>query len=194
MKKSALVTIIAALPLLFSCSSQPIRTVQNEQPVVGDDMEEQATVTTALPAPFLYRDKEGKTLKLVRMMEGGACKNEDQGVVGMFMLYADPDDIERIKQDKGEKVFADYEQVIEQFSMLALEQAVKELEFADDPFALDEEDAQRRLAEKLADLFDAAIAGAIVEFEANTTLMIDLVPLQDSFYFYLNGCDMSHEH
>lgn len=176
MKKSVLITSLLALPILFSCSSKPIQPEESDQPIVADDLEGQASVTTSLPAPFLYRNKGGKTLKLVRMMEGGACKSEDEGVVGMFMLYADPDDIDRIKRSEGDKVFADYEAIIEQFSMLALEQAVKQLDFADDPFALDEEDARARLAEKLSDLFYESIDDAIDEFESKTSLTIDLAP------------------
>lgn len=194
MKKSLLICFFALLPLLFSCSSQPLQPESSEQPVEAEEMDEEATVTTSLPAPFLYRDKDGQTLKLVRILEGGACKNDEQGAVGMFMLYADADDVERIKRTQGEEVFADYEQIIEQFAMLALERALSEMEFAADPFALDDEDAQRRLAQQLADLFNATVAGAIAEFEANTTLTIDLVPLQDSLYFYLDGCEMPHQH
>ncbi|WP_305907245.1 hypothetical protein Q9L42_016970 [Methylomarinum sp. Ch1-1] len=180
--------------LLPACSTPPVRQESVEQPTVADQAEEGASLRRALPAPDLYREKAGKTLKLVRIMEGGACQTEQYGVVGMFMLYADPDDIERIKQDRGAGVFAEYEKIIEQFAMLALEQAVNELQFFDNPFALDEEDVQRELAEQLIPLFDASVAEAITEFEAETTLTIDLAPLSDSFYFYLHGCEIPHQH
>ncbi len=193
MKYSAFFIVIPVLSLLISCASGPIGPQPNGEPDLVDETEEQATVTTSLPAPFLYRDKEGQTLKLVRMLEGGACKNDDQGAVGMFMLYADADDVERIKRSEGEAVFADYERTIEQFAMLALEQAVNRLNFSEDPFALDEEDAQRRLAEQLTPLFTDSIADAIAEFEGATSLTIDLIPLPDSLYFYLDGCDIARE-
>ena len=194
MKKTLLITLITVLPILISCSTESVKSDQDEHPEVSENTDEQTTVKASLPPSFLYKDKYGKRLKLVRIMEGGACKNEEQGAVGMFMLYAFPDDVERIKQTKGESVFSDYEQIIEEFSMLALEQAVNRLDFSDDPFALDQEDAQRRLAEKLSDLFSESIADAIVEFEDNSRLTIDVVPLPDSLYFYQNGCEMPHQH
>ncbi len=189
-----LLTIIslALLLLLPACSTSTAQRPVAVEPAVADETGDEESFSVALPAPDLYRKKDGKTLKLVRILEGGACQDENKGAVGMFMLYADPDDIERVKKTKGEKVFAEFEQVIEEFAMLALQQAVNELEFSDDPFALDDEDVQKKLAEQLKWLFDASVADAVTEFESATSLTIDLVPLPDSLYFYLDGCELPH--
>jgi hypothetical protein len=71
----------------------------------------------------------GQTLQLVRVMEGGACKNSQQGAFGLFKLYVNLDDIERVKQAQGSEVFADFELSIQDFSMHALQQAVNRFDF-----------------------------------------------------------------
>ncbi len=83
-----------------------------------------------LGTPDLSILKDGKLLQLVRTMEGGACKNDQQGATGLFKLYANADDIERIKQTQGAEIFADFEIHIQDFSMLALQQAVKRLNYS----------------------------------------------------------------
>lgn len=196
MNKSFFVIALLLSLFLSACSTQPV--VQSQEPPAETDdyrvADEEIESSIALPAPDLFREKNGKTLKLVKIMEGGACKNDEEGVVGMFMLYADPDDIERIKQNQGKRVFSDFEQAIEELAMLALQQAVDDLDFSVDPFAIDDEDIQRRQAEKLMPLFDHSVNGALIEFENETTLTIDLKPMQDSLYFYLDGCELPHEH
>ena len=52
--------------------------------------------------------KGEKKLNLVRIMDGGICKNEFQGAKGAFLLYADSNDIERIKREKGAAIFSDF--------------------------------------------------------------------------------------
>ena len=59
--------------------------------------------------PAMTIIKSGKTLNLVRIMDGAACKNEFEGAKGSFLLYADPTDIERIKREQGVKVFTEFE-------------------------------------------------------------------------------------
>ena len=65
--------------------------------------------------PPLTLVKGNKTLNLVRIMDGGACKNDYQGVKGAFLVYADPTDIDRIKRDKGPQIFSDFESKIQIF-------------------------------------------------------------------------------
>jgi hypothetical protein len=48
---------------------------------------------------------------------------------GLFKLYANLDDIKRIKQAQGSEVFADFELSIQNFSMHALQQAVNHFDF-----------------------------------------------------------------
>lgn len=196
MNKSFILIVSLLSFFLSACSTQPVVQSQDVQPEVESYQiaDEEAESGISLPAPDLYRVKDGKTLKLIKLMEGGACKNDSEGVVGMFMLYADPDDIERIKQQQGNGVFADFEEGIEELAMLALQQAIEELDFNEDPFAIDDEDIQRKQAEALMPLFKDSVTGSLVEFENETTLTIDLLPMQNSLYFYLDGCELPHEH
>ena len=184
------------LPVFSACSIQATQAVSNADSTHIDSAATVATISldNALPAPDLTKVKAGKTLKLVRIMEGGACKNNQQGAVGMFRLYADPDDIDRIEQNEGAGAFADFERRIEAFSMLSLQQAIDRLDFQVDSSALNEGDAQQKLADELANSFIDFIADDIAEFEAETMLTIDVIPLPDSLIIYLNACKTPHDH
>ncbi len=180
------------LPVISACSTQETLPASNPEPM---DTVATISLNNALPAPDLTIVKDGKTLKLVRIMEGGACKNNQQGAVGMFRLYADPEDIERIKQNQGARVFADFEVLIEAFSMLTLQQAIDRLDFPNDAYATrNEGEVQQKLADELANLFINLIADDIAEFEAETQLTIAVKPLPDSLQVYLNGCETPHDH
>ncbi|MGR9117339.1 MAG: hypothetical protein ACU85E_16410, partial [Gammaproteobacteria bacterium] len=145
-------------------------------------------------SPALIQEKAGKMLRLVRMMDGGACKNDTDGVSGLFLLYADPDDIERIKAERGGQVFAKFEREIEVFASVALQQAVNKTRFVPDPFALGIADAQLKIARQLLEQFDLAITPAIENFQHETTLTIEVTPFFSSLVFYTEGCDATHLH
>ncbi len=136
--------------------------------------------------------KRGKTLRLVKAMEGGSCKNDNQGAKGLFLLYADPDDFERIKLEKGNAVFADFEKQIHAFSLTAFDNAVKSTNIAIDPFAFDPKDVQSKLSNKLAEAFKLNVNKDIAAFEAKTSLTIDVIAYKRFFKFYIDNCEATH--
>jgi hypothetical protein len=133
--------------------------------------------------------KGEKKLNLVRIMDGGACKNDLQGVKGTFLLYADPSDIDRIKKDKGNKIFSDFESKIQAIASDSLQQAINESNLAEDPFALGEEEAQQKLAKQLTQNFNSASTVPIKGFEKETTLTIAITTFVPSFIFFQKGCE-----
>ena len=184
------------LTVLSACSTQPPKPISNTDSTKIHSTSTDAVVTLdkSLAAPDLTIIKNGKTLKLTRIMEGGACKNNQQGALGLFRLYTNPDDIERIKQNQGSGVFADFELLIEAFSMRALQKTVDQFDFQPDLFAISESDVQKELADKFTRMFISLIADDIAEFEIKTTLMIDVSPLPNALTIYLNGCETAHDH
>ncbi len=184
------------LTMLSACSSQSTRPIQNtpSTPLDSEVKVESITKSNALSAPDLTIVKAGKTLKLSRIMEGGACKNKQQGAVGMFQLYANPDDIKRIQQNQGTEVFADFEIRISKFSEQTLQQAINSLDFQAGTSVQHEKKIQQKLIEELTNLFNNLITDDIAEFEAETTLIIDVTPLPDSLNIYLHGCEIPHGH
>jgi hypothetical protein len=118
--------------------------------------------------------KGDKKLNLVRIMDGGICKNEFQGAKGAFLLYADPNDIERIKREKGAAVFSDFETKIQNLSGNVLQEAIDKTNLSEDPFALGEDEAQQKLANKLANNFRKAA-------------------FPPSLVFYQKGCEAIHD-
>lgn len=186
--------LLAALSACSSQSTQPIQDTSSTSPVDSEITVEPISKNNSLSAPDLTKSKVGKTLKLSRIMEGGACKNNRQGAVGMFQLYANPDDIKRIQQNQGAEVFADFELRISNFSEQTLQQAVNSLDFQGDTSALNKKKIQQQLIEELTNLFNELITDDIAEFEAETTLTIDVAPLPDSLNIYLDGCEIPHGH
>ena len=138
--------------------------------------------------------KGGKSLRLVKAMEGGSCKNDNQGAKGLFLLYADPDDFQRIKHEKGSGIFAAFEKQIHAFSLTAFDNAVKSTNIAIDPFAFDSDDAQSKLSDKLAEAFKLNVIKDITAFEAETSLTIDVVAFKRTFEFYFDNCEATHTH
>jgi len=132
---------------------------------------------------------KGTTLFLVRIMDGGACKNDYQGVKGEFLLYADMKDIERIKTKQGAEVFADFEKKIQELSTSALEQAVEETNLAEDPFLLGADEAQQKLSKQLNANFQRSLAKPLREFIKETTLNIQINTFLPSLVFYQHGCE-----
>ena len=136
--------------------------------------------------------KGDKKLNLVRIMDGGICKNEFQGAKGAFLLYADPNDIERIKREKGTAIFSAFETKIQDLSGNVLQDAIDKTNLSEDPFALGEDEAQEKLADKLANNFRNAASGVIDTFQKETTLTIDITPFPPSLVFYQKGCEATH--
>jgi hypothetical protein len=141
------------------------------------------------PPPTIF--KGNKSLSLVRIMDGAVCKNDQQGAQGEFLLYADSADIDRIKRDKGDKVFSEFEHKIEAFSADVFDGVINTANMAEDPFALGEFEANQKLAEQVANNFKAAVVGEIDRFQQETTLTIDVVAFPASFTFYRKGCDIN---
>lgn len=196
MYKTRYLLIGTLLTVFSACSTQPPKPISNTDStkVHSTSTDTVVTLDKALAAPDLTIIKNGKTLKLTRIMEGGACKNDQQGVLSLFRLYTNPEDIERIKQNQGSAVFADFELLIETFSMQALQKTVDQFDFQPDLFAISESDVQKELADKFTRMFISLIADDIAEFEIKTTLMIDVSPLPNALTIYLNGCETAHDH
>lgn len=196
MKLIANLSAILMLIFLSGCTPPETHKSQAEAPVVPQKVapEEGEIWQTQGEEPPLTSSKAGKTLRLVRLMDGGACKNDLEGVGGIFLLYAEPDDIERIKNEQGTQIFAEFEKTISKIASDALQQAVENTDFSLDPFALDVTDAQLKVAKRLLKQFDLALAPVIEEFQQDTTLAIDIVPFFRSLVFYTEGCDATHEH
>ncbi|MCL7423052.1 MAG: hypothetical protein M8364_19345 [Methylobacter sp.] len=180
--------------LLAACSTQEVKQgadvgmpATTETPAVPEDAPDMSGQN-----PPLTINKGDETLKLVRIMDGGVCKNDFQGAKGVFLVYADADDIERIKREKGPEVFAEFENKIQAFSIDALQEAVEATNLAEDPFSLGEDEAQQKLAKQLSKNFRNAVAAAIDAFQNETTLTVDVVPFPPSLIFYQNGCEAAH--
>jgi hypothetical protein len=184
------------LPMFSACSTQSVQPELNTstKPVDSEISVTKIPSEHASLMPALTKIKAGKTLKLSRIMEGGACNNNQQGAVGLFSLYANPDDITRIKQQQGPDVFASFESLIETFSMRALQLTVDRLDFKSGIDALNKNHVQQLLADRFAELFAGSIAEDITEFEAKTTLMIDVISQPDSLTIYQDNCKTPHAH
>ncbi len=189
MKPSVHILIGMAFMALAACSSQEVKQgatampAPDKSPAMIDDSGQGSGQN-----PPLTHAKGDKTLNLVRIMDGGACKNDYQGAKGAFLLYAEPADIERIKNEKGPKIFSDFENKIQTFSTEALQEAINATNLAEDPFALGADEAQEKLTKQLSKNFRSSVADAVNNFQQETTLTIDVVPFAPSFIFYQQGC------
>jgi hypothetical protein len=179
--------------VLAACSTQEVKQdtkaipTPDKSPAIIDDSAQGSGQN-----PPLTLIKADTTLNLVRIMDGGACKNDFQGAKGAFLLYADPGDIERIKSEKGPQVFNDFENKIQTFSSQALQEAINATNLAEDPFALGADEAQEKLTKQLSNNFRNSVANAVDSFQKETTLTIDVVPFAPSFIFYQQGCEATH--
>ncbi len=189
MKTSVHILISLAFMALAACSTQEVKQDTKAMPVPDKSS---ATIDDSAQGsgqnPPLTQTKSDKTLNLVRIMDGGACKNDFQGTKGAFLLYADPTDIERIKTEKGPQIFSDFENKIQTFSTAALQDAINATNLAEDPFALGADEAQEKLTRQLSKNFRNSVADAVNSFQKETTLTIDVVPFAPSFIFYQQGC------
>jgi hypothetical protein len=193
MKASLQILIGIVFIGLTACSTQELK--QDTTPVPVPDK---------LPAidnssqdsgqnPPLTLIKGDKTLNLVKIMDGGVCKNDFQGAKGTFLVYADPADIDRIKREKGPQIFGDFESKIQNFSTEALQEGIDATNLAEDPFALGADEAQEKLTKQLSNHFRNSVADAVKKFQNETTLTIDVVPFAPSFIFYQQGCEVTHQ-
>ena len=195
MKTSLKMLLSLTCVVLSACSSQAVK--QTPPPLLPP-----APAPAAIPKtpqlidnsgqnPAMTITKDGKTLNLVRIMDGAACKSIQEGAKGAFLLYAEPSDIARIKREKGTKIFAEFESRIQTFATEALQNALDDTNLSADPFALGNDQAQEKLAKQLAVNFNTAIAESLLNFHHDTTLTIDVSAFQPSFVFFQNGCELT---
>lgn len=193
MKANLRILIGIAFCALAACSTQEVKQepkpapVPEKLPPITDD-----SLQKSGQNPPLTLTKEDKTLNLVKIMDGGICKNDFQGAKGTFLIYADPADIKRIKQDKGPQVFSEFENKIQTFSTQALQEAINATNLNEDPFVLGADEAQEKLTKQLSNNFRNSAADDVKLFQEETTLTIDVVPFASSFIFYQQGCDATH--
>ncbi len=189
MKASVYFFIGLIFMALAACSTQEVK---QDTKAVPAPNQSSATIDDSAQGsgqnPPLTQTKGDKTLNLVRIIDGGACKNDFQGAKGAFLLYADPADIERIKAEKGPQIFGDFENKIQAFSTEALQDAINATNLTEDPFALGADEAQEKLTKQLSKNFRNSVADAVNNFQTETTLTIDVVPFAPSFIFYQQGC------
>jgi hypothetical protein len=193
MKVSVQILIGMTLIVLTACSTQEIK--QDAQPIPAVDKAPAMTPGSSPMSgqnPPLTLAKDDKTLNLMRNMDGGACKNDYQGAKGIFLIYADPADVERIRHEQGTKIFGDFENKIQLFATEALQKAINETNLGEDPFSLGADEAQEKLAKQLFNNFRSSVADAVKLFKQETTLTLDIVPFAPSFIFYQQGCEATH--
>lgn len=181
-----------AFLILASCSTQQVQqnAINQPKPIEPAPSTDGAWSNSGINPP-LKIIKGDKALNLVRIMDGGICKNSSQGAKGEFLVYADPNDIERIKREKTAEVFKDFENKIQVFSTQVLQEAIEATNLSEDPFSLGDDEAQQKLATQLADNFRTAVKPAVNAFQKETTLTIDVAPFSPSFVFYQKGCDVT---
>ena len=190
-KLIATITVV----LLTSCSAQQINIQENKASVIEPEKQPQqddhfADYDDSLNPPLTIT-KDNKKLTLVKIMDGGMCKNKLQGARGSFLVYADANDIERIKRDKPQGIFNEFETKIQNFSSEAFEKAIEKTNLSIDPFSLGDDVMQQKLAEQLINNFRIAAEPSLTSFKKETTLTINVIPFSRSFIFYQEGCDIS---
>jgi hypothetical protein len=193
MKISIQILTVMAFITLTACSTQEIKHDTKNTPAPDKAPAATEAPSQSGPNPPMTWTKGDKTLNLVRVMDGGACKNDFQGAKGAFLVYADPADIERIKREKGPQIFRDFENKIQAFSTNALQEAINATNLAEDPFALGADEAQEKLTKQLSVNFHKSVADPVTLFQKETTLTIDVVPFTPSFTFYQQGCDAARQ-
>jgi hypothetical protein len=191
MKSSLQILISVTFIALAACSTQEVKhdekAVSTKAPATTED-----SLQSSGPNPPMTWSSGDKTLNLVKIMDGGACKNDFQGAKGVFLVYADPADIERIKREKGTQVFSEFENKIQTFATQALQDAVNATNLTEDPFALGADEAQEKLAKQLSKNFRSSVSDPVKLFQNETTLTIDIVPFAPSLIFYQQGCEATH--
>jgi hypothetical protein len=180
--------ILSAGCSTMSGQDAEIQSVQTPLPT-ADPIQEAIGLGDGIDLSRVEKQKNGKILKLVRIMEGAACKNEWQGVFGMFLLYANPDDVERIKAQRGAGIFAEFENSITDFAMHALENAVEETVFPDYLQVLDS-DLENATIQALSQSFQAHLRRPMEKFERKNGLTIDIDVTEESLRLITEDCEM----
>lgn len=176
---------LSFISLLAACSTQ----VAKQTPA-----EPKSDVTTSNKIEMVGREppmtimKDNRKLDRVRVMDGGACKNDFEGAKGTFLIYADQNDIDRIKHEQGTKVFAGFENKIISFSSEILQKVIDNSNLAKDPFALDDDEGRQKLAGQFTKNFDSAITPAVNNFQKETGLTLDVKVVPANLVFYQQGC------
>lgn len=177
---------------LVACTSESVRSKADEE---SEDFtfypSEPMEASDDVPSPTHVKD--GVMLRLVRVMEGGACKNEREGVEGLFLLYADPGDVERIKVTEGTRIFGDFEREVETISAMALQETIKSIYLGGDSLFPESPTSLQNMLNEFELQFADTIESAIDAFQQKTTLTIDILPFMPSLYFYNEGCELGHE-
>lgn len=179
---------------LSACSSKPQQQLREQVPVtdqeeiVADPIAPVPLDSAAIPRTIHSGDR---VLSLVRMMDGGVCKNDTQGVSGVFLVYADSNDISRVIEKQGKDVFSSFDVEIENIALAALTQAVNSNDLSIDPFALDVENAHQRIAGKLSKAFIQAVTSKTNLFQQASGLYIEIYPFDPGYVFFLEGCDLN---
>lgn len=192
-----LIAIMASLLCACTTAHPPLQqqnntlTEESETKPEHQPDKQQDNYDTSINPPLTII-KGNKTLNLVRIMDGGICKNEMQGATGSFLVYADPQDLERIKREKPKEIFKDFEAKIQNLSAHALEVAIDQTNLALDPFSLGEDVMQEKLAAQLTENFRSAAFRLLSDFRQETTLNIDVMPFPSSLIIYQKGCHLNH--
>jgi hypothetical protein len=177
---------------LVACSTQETKqnttTSDNDIAAHTDKLPGDAPLQTSGKSPPLTIMKGKKKLSLVRIMDGGFCKNESQGVKGSFLLYADSNDIKRINHKKGTAIFREFEARIQELTADVLHEAIEKTNLSEDPFALSEDDAQQKLDNELIKNFRISASDAIKKFQKETSLTIEIMVYRPSLVFYQKSC------
>ncbi len=202
MKAIKQIAISAVFICLTSCANKPIETASQpniDETINKTDPSSELIYSDSTTPPETF-EKGSKQLRLVRMMEGGACKTDQQGAKGVFLIYSDPDDIDRIMDEQGSEIFSSFEKEIQDFSLVALDKAVKSTEItvdttaADEADEADEADAQSKVFTRLARSFRLFVDEEIAKFQQKTTLTVAIIPFKSAFEFYTNNCEATHLH
>ena len=188
-----------AIPILLiglaGCSTQEVKEAQSVTDPITETITSPETskppVQMSGVNPPMSIIKSKKKLNLMRILDGGICKNDYQGAKGTFLLYADSNDIERIKKQKGAAIFKTFETKIQEISGAILQTAIENTNLGEDPFSLGADDAQQKLASQLMVNFNDAAAAPVIKFQKETTLTIDITAFQPSLVFFQKGCDES---
>lgn len=192
MNPKVLAVMVIVSAGLAACTVEPVRDAVDEE-IDAFTVYQADPMDASEEVPSPTHVKEGRELRLVRVMEGGVCKNEREGVEGLFLLYADTDDVERIKITEGAQIFGDFEREIEAISAMALQETIKGIYLGGDSLFPDSPTSQQNMLNEFELQFVDTIESAIDAFQQKTTLTIDILPFIPSLYFYSEGCELGHE-
>ncbi|WP_404357352.1 hypothetical protein [Methylotuvimicrobium sp. KM1] len=192
MNPKVLAVMMIVFASLAACTAEPVRDAVDEE-IDAFTVYQADPIDVSEEVPSPTHVKGGRELSLVRVMEGGVCKNEREGVEGLFLLYADTDDVERIKITEGAQIFGDFEREIEAIAAMALQETLKGIYLGGDSIFPDSPTSQQNMLNEFELQFVDTIESAIDDFQQKTTLTIDILPFLPSLYFYSEGCELGHD-